>query len=287
MDTDLSTSVYVPENTQVIMAPVPDAAEYTVSAEIWEALTDEINYVASRIDAGEILTPEDVVKVRNLKNQVEEYLKIFNKAMRNAQAEYKTLLSKQLDALGYTKIENYIQERRKKQTEEQNARLMAKQTRLQEIVAKTLEETKVLKTTVLAHELLPAFVHRFPNVNSAAKNKDITNWSPYEAIIKTSLNMLDVFFMDPVFDGAVLLPITSATMQQLLLYIRDGNIEHLSVMRTIFAKDAEILAAQKLKMEVTTKEIAVRKITEIVTKETSAEDKIRDIAQIIHIAELL
>lgn len=279
--------LYIPKDTKVVLAPVPDAAEHTVSAEIWEALTDEINFVVGRIDAGEDLTPEDVVTVRNLKKQVESYLTTFNKAMRDAQNKYKDLVAKQLSDLGYDRIEAYIQMKRQEQTKEQNARLMAKQTQLRDIVFAQLEQTEVLKTTAIAQELLPAFSHRFPIVNSAAKSKIITNWGPYEAIIKTSLNMLETFFKDPAFVDAKLLPITSATIQQLLLYIRDGNLEHLSIMRAVFAKDAAFIATQKLKTEITTKEIAVDRIGDIMIKEISAEEKIRDIAQIIRIAETL
>lgn len=282
-----NTDVMVPENTKVFMAPVPDAEEYTVSAEIWEALTDEINYVAGRIDAGENLTPNDVVKIKELKKQVESYLTMFNKAMRDAQSTYKELVSKQLDELGYRKIENYILEQRKKQTDEQNARLSEKQRQLRKIVEEKLEETHVLKTTAIAGELLPAFTHRFPNVNSSAKSKDISNWGPYEAVIKTSLNILDVFFGDPAFEGAALLPVTSVTMQQLLAYIRDGNLERLSAMRTVFAQDEELLKTQRLKEEITTKEIAVDKIRNIMEQKGTADETIRDIARIIRIAEIL
>ena len=175
----------------LIVAPVPNSADYTVSAEVWSALAAEINAVSKRIDDGEELTPEDVVNVRGLKKQVESYLTLFNKAMRDAQADYKGLVARQLEQLGYGKIESYIQEQRKKQTDEQNERLAEKQQKLRELVSEKLEGTKVLKSTSLAGELLPAFVHRFPNVNSSAKTKEITNWEPYGAVIRMSMVMLD------------------------------------------------------------------------------------------------
>lgn len=275
------------EKQPLVIAPVPNAAEYTASVEIWDALTTEINHVVSRIDAGEELTPEDVIQVRELKKQVESYLTMFNKAMRDAQSTYKNLLAKQLETLGYEKIDNYIQIQRQKQTMEQNTRLANKQAMLQQIVSNALNATTLLKTTVLAGELLPAFVSRFPKVNSSAKDKEITNWGPYEAIIQTTVNMLEVFFKDPIFTGAVTLPVTSATMQQLLKYVRDGNLEHLSVMRDIFAKDGEYLIVQKLKTEITTKDMALTKITKVMSEGISTDDKLREIARIIRIAETL
>lgn len=271
-----------------IPAPVPNGNDYTVSAEIWEALKDEINAIAIRIDAGEQLSPEDVTNVRKLRKQVESYLTTFNKAMQNAQAEYKNLVNKQLVALGYDKIDNYILKQRQKQQAEQNLRLATKQNQLRVIVEKQIESTSLVKQTVLAHELLPAFASRFPNVNSSAKTKDITNWGPYEAVITTSLNMLDVFFHDPLFEGAMTLPITSATMQQLLKYIRDGQLEHLSCMRDIFAKDQDYLTQQKLRVEIVSKNIALEKITEVLAnEEKNTDQKLTEIGQILQIAQFL
>lgn len=276
-------TITTPDTIQ-IPAPVPNGKDYTVSSEIWEALRDEINVVVNRIDAGEQLSPEDVTNVRSLKKQVEDYLTTFNKAMRDAQAKYKELVHQQLTDLGYDKIETYIVTQRKKQQTEQNTRLVQKQTKLRALVETQLADTVYVKQTVLANELLPAFTSRFPNVNSSAKTKEISNWGPYEAVVKTTLNMLDVFFGDDVFKGAVTLPITSATMQQLLKYVRDGQLDHLTIMREIFAKDGEYLAQQKLREEITSNEIALDKINTILAEsETSTNEKLTAISQIIRI----
>lgn len=277
------TTITTPDTIQ-IPAPVPNGKDYTVSSEIWEALKDEINVVVNRIDAGEQLSPEDVTNVRSLKKQVEDYLTTFNKAMRDAQAKYKELVHQQLTDLGYDKIETYIVTQRKKQQTEQNTRLVQKRIKLRALVETQLADTVYVKQTVLANELLPAFTSRFPNVNSSAKTKEISNWGPYEAVVKTTLNMLDVFFGDDVFKGAVTLPITSATMQQLLKYVRDGQLDHLTMMREIFAKDGEYLAQQKLREEITSNEIALDKINTILAEsETSTNEKLTAISQIIRI----
>ena len=276
-------TITTPDTIQ-IPAPVPNGKDYTVSSEIWEALKDEINVVVNRIEAGEQLSPEDVTNVRSLKKQVEDYLTTFNKAMRDAQAKYKELVHQQLTDLGYDKIETYIVTQRKKQQTEQNTRLIQKRIKLRTLVETQLADTVYVKQTVLANELLPAFTSRFPNVNSSAKTKEISNWGPYEAVVKTTLNMLDVFFGDDVFKGAVTLPITSATMQQLLKYVRDGQLDHLTMMREIFAKDGEYLAQQKLREEITSNEIALDKINIILAEsETSTNEKLTAIGQIIRI----
>ncbi len=271
-----------------LRAPVPQSEDFTISSEIWDALTEEINAVVLRIDANEDLVPEDVANVRALKKQVDAYLTQFNKALRSAQTTYKQMVENQLIELGYNKIEAYIVKKREEQTAEQNAKLDEKRNHLQQLVETELSKTQYVKDTVLAKECLPAFIARFPNVNSYAKSKEIKNWGPYEAIIRTSLQLLDVFFGDTsLCPGAMQLPVTSATMQTLLAYLRDGNLEHLSMMRTVFEKDAEVLLTQKLKAEIATKEIALDKISEIMGSEETADEKIKDIARIIRLAETL
>ncbi len=275
------------EQAMVIMAPVPNSDDYTVSVDLWTALTTEIDSVVARIDGGEELAPEDVTNVRSLVKQVESYLTSFNKAMRDAQAKYKGLVAKKLESLGYPKIEAYIQVQRKKQVDDQNARIAAKQAGLRARVEQAMEQTVHVKETALKNELLPAFAARFPVIGSGAKGKDISNWSPYEAIIGNTLKMLDIFFHDKAFDGATNLPVTSATMSQLLAYVRSGDLNLLSVMRQIFAKDAELLTANKLRTEITTKEVALSRIGEILKEEKSADEKLSEIIRITRIAEYL
>lgn len=272
---------------EMIMAPTLDASEYTVSNAVWEALTEEINLVAARIDAGEELVPEDVSRVRQLKNQVDSYVSAFNKAMRNAQANYKELIVTQLQELGYGKIDNYIQMQRKKQTDEQNKRLLDKQTTFNNLVSEALAKSVHVKDTALAGELLPALVHRFPKLNSASKNSSVTNWGPYQSVIETTMKMLDTFFADPIFEGATKLPIMSATYQQLLSYVRDGNLEHLTVMRDVFTKDAHYLEMIALKAEITTKEIGLTKVEEVIASDLSTDEKINNINKIMSIVNSL
>lgn len=271
----------------IIAAPVPNAEEHTLSPEIWDALMEEINRVTARISAGEELVPEDVERVRALKKQVDNYLTVFNKALRNAQDTYKKLVENQLKDLGYPVIEQYILTQRKKQADAQNAKIAEKQRTLRDIVEKEVAGTRFLKGTAIAGGILPAFTHRFPKVNSAAKDKEIRDWGPYEAIVSSTVLVLDVFFSDKAYEGAALLPITSATMQCLLSYVRDGDTNRLLTMRDTFAKDAGILQAQRLRQKITDKDIALACIKDIMEQELPANEKIKGIADIIRIAETL
>lgn len=91
-----------------LQAPVPNAADHSVSADLWQRLADEIKLVSDRIDAGEELVPEDVANIRKLKNQVDNYVTGFNRAMTNAQAEYRKMVNRELSELGFDRIEQFV-----------------------------------------------------------------------------------------------------------------------------------------------------------------------------------
>lgn len=270
----------------LVRASVPNPEEYTVSAEIWDALTTEINTVAGRIDAGEILTNEDVKKVRSLKKQVDTYLTTFNKAMRSAQDSYKQVIAKQLDDLGYNKIEVYIQKQHAAQVQEQNQRMSAKMGKLKEIIDAKIEGTITLKKTTLAAELLPAFTSRFPEINSGAKNKEVSNWAPYEAVITSVVRILDAFFCQ--YPKTCQLPLMSATMRNLLQYVKDGNIEHISDMPSAIKADEHLIHQWELRQEITDEGVALNKIHDILEQEElSAREKLNRIGTVIQIAALI
>ena len=272
--------------TSLVRASVPNPEEYTVSAEIWEALTTEINTVVGRIDAGEVLTNEDVKKVRSLKKQVDTYLTTFNKAMRSAQDSYKQVIAKQLDDLGYNKIEVYIQKQHAVQVQEQNQRMSAKMGKLKEIIDAKIEGTAKLKETTLASELLPAFTSRFPEINSGAKNKEVSNWAPYEAVITSVVRILDAFFCQ--YPKTCQLPLMSATMRNLLQYVKDGNIEHISDMPSAIKADEHLIRQWELRQEITDEGVALNKIHDILEQEElSAREKLNRIGTIIQIAALI
>lgn len=274
-------------NSLVIMAPVPDAEEYTASVDLWTALTTEIDSIVARIDRGEELSPDDVTNVRSLKKQVEAYLTTFNKAMREAQSKYKDLVAKQLESLGYSKIEAYIQNKRAIQQKEIDGRLAVKQKTLQELVEKAVASTTAVKETVLKDALFQAFTARFPIVGSGAKGKDISNWGPYEALIQTTLKLIDVFLADSAFPDAKTLPISSATMTELLAYVRDGNLERMRGMRAVYAKDARLIMMIKLRAVITSKEAALHMIEQITASAQSVEEKLNHIGDVLDIAKSL
>lgn len=246
-----------------MLAPVPAAADYSVSAELWQRLEAEIVAVSGRIEAGDELVPEDVANVRKLKSQVEGYVTSFNKAMGDAQAQYKSMVARRLTELGYDNIEQFILKKRQEQTKECNSRETAKMNILKGLSDGLLARTHRLKDTSIAKELLPAFVARFPNVQSGAKNKDIKDWKPYFNIMTHTVTLMDAFFCDPKYEDAVILPIYSGTMRELLAYAKDGNNEHLTKAVAKYQEDQSYIKTEKLKQSVKTKEDAVEHIRQI------------------------
>lgn len=263
-----------------------DPQEYTVSAQVWKALTEEINKVSKRIDAGEVLTNEDVKNVRALKKQVDNYMTTFNKAMRSAQDSYKQIVLQQLKDIGYDRIETYIQTQHSKQVQQQNQRMNSKMTQIRMIIEEAVKQTTYLKDTVLAPELLPAFVSRFPEINSGAKNKEVSNWMPYQAVITSVVRILDAFFNQ--YPRTLHLPLISVTMRRLLQYAKDGNLDHIQDMPSAIAEDEPLIHQWELRQEITDEGIALTKIHAILEQEgMTSREKLQQIGMIIQIAAVL
>ena len=246
-----------------LAVPVIAPEDYSPSAELWFQLEEEIKKVSARIEAGEEMVPEDVARVRSLKTQVEAYVTAFNKATRNAQNAYKQLIAGRLADLGFPEIEAFIAKKREEQTLAQNQRISGKMDTLKNLVEGLLARTEKLKETPLAGELLPAFTARFPKIQSGAKNAEIKDWTPYVKIVSHTLTVLEAFFLDPLYKDAVLLPLHSATMRELLAYVRDGDSARITRILNDYEADAPLLHIEKLKRELKSWEDALTRVARI------------------------
>lgn len=250
-------------DTTELLAPVPAASDYSVSADLWQRLEEEIIAVSGRIEKGEDLVPEDVANVRNLKKQVDGYVTGFNKALREAQGKYKGMVDRRLTELGYNQIEEFVARKRQEQTNAQDARIAYKMGTLRNLSDGLLARTEKLKDTPVAKELLPAFTARFPKVQSGAKNNDITDWRPYFTVMSHTVSIMDTFFRDPKYEDAMLLPIYSGTIRELLAYAKDGSEEHLANVKIKYIEDQHLIRAEKLKGNLKSKSDGVEQIRRI------------------------
>lgn len=246
-----------------LLAPVPSATDYSISVEIWERLETEIKAVSKRIEAGENLVPEDVANVQRLKKQVDSYVSGFNKAIRDASAAYRTLVDRKLAEIGFGTVDSFVIKKRQEQTTEQNKRIAYKMGLLKNISEQLISRTAVLKDMPVAKELLPAFVARFPKVQSGAKSNDINDWRPYFNIMAHTVSLIDTFFSDPRHEDAVLLPLYSSTIKELLAYVRDGNPDHLEDFEARYAEDEQLIRLEKMNRRLQTKEDGINEIAAI------------------------
>lgn len=246
-----------------LLAPMPSAADYSVSAELWQRLENEIILVSDRIKAGEELVPDDVVNVQKLKKQVDNYVTGFNRAIRDASVDYRKLVDRRLTEIGFNTIDDFVKKKRQEQTAEQDKRVAYKMGMLKNIAEQLIMRTKILKDMPVAKELLPAFVARFPKVQSGAKSNDINDWRPYFNIMAHTVSLIDTFFSDPGYEDATFLPLYSSTIKELLAYARDGNPEHLEDFKSRYEEDQKYIREEKLRQRLQTKEDGIREISSI------------------------
>lgn len=255
----------IKEKEAELLAPVPSAIEYSVSSDLWSALEAEIKLVSERIKEDEDLVPEDVARVRKLRTQVENYVTAFNRAMTGAQSQYRKMVSRKLTELGFDEIETFIAKKRKEQTDAQNARIAEKMENLKTISDGLLARTERLKDAPVSKELLPAFTARFPKVQSGAKSNDIKDWKPYFAVMSHAVMVMDTFFKDPKYEDAVLLPMYSETIRELLAYAKDGKEEHLANVPIKFQQDQHLIREVKLKQDLKSRADGIEHIRQIIS----------------------
>lgn len=256
--------------TDEFLAPVPAAADYSVSAELWQRLEDEIRAVSARIEAGDELVPDDVVNVRKLKSQVDGYVTSFNKAVRAAQGDYRKMIDRRLMELGFDSIEQFIAKKRQEQTSLQDGRIAYKMACLKEISDGLVARTVRLKDHPVSKELLPAFTARFPKIQSGAKGNDVTNWVPYFSVMQRAVTVMDAFFCDPKYEDARYLPIHAGTIRELLGYARDGREEHLASVQVKFKEDQELIRIEKMRASLKTNMDGIEHIRRVLEDVDSA-----------------
>lgn len=268
-----------------VIVPDIDVDSHIVGADFWQSIESEIQSVITEIDAGTELTPNDVRRVRSFKNQIDEYVKTFNRALTSAQKGYRESVQQRLSTLGYDRIETYVLEQRAKQTALETERVTSKLEAFTEIVNTAMQETNFVKDTILSNNVVPMFYNRFEKVKSGAKAKMIKDWEPYRTVIKANLTVVDEFLeSNPVVR---ILPTHSSTMQAIINYLRTGNDAALDGIESIMENDVPLLEQMALKQQIPTKADAVSLITQVSTGDGSDSDKIANIAKIIAVATTL
>lgn len=266
---------------------VPDINlnDHAISNEVWESFQAEIMSVTTQINSGVELEPEDVKRVQSLKREVDEYITSFSREMRATQASYKNAILARLNAIGYATVEAYITKKRTEQTAEQNLRAAEKLQALTLIVNTIIAELPVLRDTVLAPELVPAFLSRFPKIKSSAKSNDIADWDVYGLVIKTNLELVEKFLNAEHFIDVRRLPIGSQVIQQILRYIKTGQDDLFRNMKELLVADQYILDDLNLRAMITNREHALTFIKEYSQNSVdSTTETLQNISKLVALA---
>jgi len=268
-----------------VIVPDIDMNSYLVGSDFWQSIETEIQSVIAEIDAGTELTPDDVKRVRSFKRQIDEYVKSFNRALTSAQQEYRESVKQRLSSLGYDRIDAYILEQRNKQTKLETERINSKLNIFTEIVNQAMQETRVVKTTALAGNVVPMFYNRFEKVKSGAKSKMINDWEPYRTVIKANLKVVDEFLTkNPV---VCVLPTHSATMQAIITFLRTGDDSSFDRIDDIMQNDVPLLEQIALKQQIPTKADALSLIAQVANGDGTDDEKLANISKIMAVATTL
>lgn len=266
---------------------VPDfnVDDHIVSDDIWETIEQEITSVVAEIDAGTELTPQDVKRVRSLRNQIDDYVKSFNRAMVSAQKDYKASVQRMLDDLGYDRIESYIKMKRSEQTAAENERVQEKLDTFTTIVNDAVQNTTVVKDVIPSSDIVSLFYNRFEKLKSGAKSKMVSDWIPYRAVVDANLETVDALLQE---NPAIrILPSMSMTMKAITNFLRTGDDTSLQNITEVMKQDKPLLEQAVLRQQMHTKADALNMIKEVYESEATDTDKIDNISKIMGVASQL
>lgn len=254
-----------------------------VDSGIWQELVKETHRLGALIDQGTDLTPTDVKEVRHLAKQVKSYGVDYRRAVTKAANDYKARLDQELKAIGYDKIENYIEGKKTAENLARSQRLNDKLTKFNAIVEQALSKSKYLGTSPLAIAVGGQLAKRFPKVNSAAKTNEIKDWSLIESIINQSITKVDQLLARvPIL---MRLTPSSKACVNILQYLATGDetfIDKKTILEALKADKTEVedaMLAESIKDD----DAAISEIVKLVKSKRSSRDKLLLIQRLLNV----
>lgn len=264
---DLAQESY--EQSKAVLAF--DNQGYLASSTVWSELVTETARLNKLIDSGAKLTPDDVKDVSRLAKTVKNYGVLYRRAVTKTATNYKDLLNQRLSAIGYDKIEDYVEARKREASNAREDRLNQKVDKFNQLVATELSKSKVLQNSSIARQVAPDLGRRFPKLNSGAKNKEIKDWEPVEAIVRLSILTADKAFID--HPTLKLLPNYAHSVSAINQYLATGDDSLIKGLDDKLKEDQDLLRKIAIKQKVKTDHDALSQI-ELVLK-SSQDDHVK------------
>ena len=223
---------------------------YQISASTWDAISAEVQRLTPAIQADKDLTPDDVKEVRRLVKLINDASSAYNKALTASYKEYKAMLSKKLNEIGYGYIDEYITKKRNEQQTAISNRLNAKVERFTEIVHLAIHKTNLLKNSQFTASIPSQMMALFPKINSGAINNEISDWAPIELVVNDIISHAD----EKMIELFTQLPATSNTAKTFGQYFTKGDRVLLANIMDVVRTDQEWLMnrhiAQQMQTEI-------------------------------------
>lgn len=259
--------------------------KYEITEGLWQAITEETKQIVARIEKGENLDPNDVTAVRQLKKEIDQYVSNFQKAMRDAQANYKEQVNQKLSQIGYPVIEAYVAKKRREESDRQNAILRQKGERFESLVQQAKRTCARLQAASYVHQIEAALRERYPKLCSAAEKNTIKNWDQMENSTRQSLLLVESFYAS--YPEALKLPNQSRTTQDILRYLRTADSKYLCRLKEDLVADQPLLAEIQLKASIKSKADAVERIKQVCDGDKSDAEKLTEIAKLVQLGSAL
>lgn len=250
---------------------------YQISTGTWDAITQEVMRLTPMIQNNEDLTPDDVKEVKRLVKEVETASKEYNKALTASYKQYKAMLSAKLEEIGYTVIDNYIVKRRKEQQDAISTRLTSKVNHFTDLVRGEIEKTTNLKHTKFIAPIPSQMMALFPNVNSGAVTKEISDWSPIELMVHELITYAD----EKVNNLIIELPATSVVANTFGQFFTTGDRSLLENLHDVLRNDSEWLMNRHIALQLKSEDDLLTMISDIANEKRA--ESVNQIKRLLNI----
>ena len=258
---------------------------YAVPEATWLNISNEIQALSVRIQAGEELNDSDFTKLKATVKDIEDYGKAFTKAVNQQSKQYKQWLEWKLKDIGYDQVKNYMAQQKLKNDQLINQRMNQKLNKFREIIQEELSLHPLIASTGLSETILNMFIGRFPKINSGAVSNEISNWAPIQSVVH--INMGQVEEILEANKVMLYLPLHSNTFRTFSEYLRTGDVTKLSNIEETLKSDGELLRNVVMKQQMHSVDDVISMINEVTTSKTDAQTKLTQIKQLIFVWETL
>lgn len=263
------------------MNELQQTQSWEIEPSVWDNLVTEVRRLNAELEQKGELTFEDLQFANELAKGIRDSGTEYYRALMAQSNKYKADLEQALEAIGYTPVANYIIKKDNERKQAIAKRMSDKISYFVSTVNGMLQNYPNLAASTLAPVFANTIMILFPKINSGAKDKVIKDWTPiFTEVQRIASEVESLYTQAPVVR---LLPISSASVQEIARSIRAGFVPTFDVLQSKMLIDRYAIEQLSLRANYTTPESILQLLQETLQVDASAQDKLQRIRYLLSI----